>query len=597
MRLLKTAPALAVACAAALVLPSLAAAAEPALDRLVPGDAALVVALEDLPGLRQRFATSPFGRAWADEDVRRFLAPLYSNPGYLELVEQVKTETGHSPEELLGFATGDLLFTVPASSLVVGGGSPDGAAFLALEVGENEAKLREIVARQEARRKEEPGYAETTEGYNGVTLHLAKPDAEDADAKGLVWALHEGRWFLASRRELVTGALDALAAGGLAEPLASAPGYRALLDRAEGRPDYLLHLDFQAVYPAFVAGFESATAAMAQNPYGIEPSAILRAFGLDALVAASASGRIAADGSTSGEFALSATEDRGIIRLLAYRDGPVARPDWVPASWINVSSQNFAFVDLYSELEGMLARISPLLAGMLTGQIQAFDRQLNIDLQRDFVGNLGPRVVSGIALPATDSGTPSYDEAEQFFAISLADAAAFERTLEAIKARFLPPDGGPLEKREYLGRTLHVFTPPPGGPAETQGFAYAVSDGWLLYCVGSAAPLEAVLQGMHRPEPSASFWARPEVRAALDTAPASAFSLQFAELPRLFASLCSLAVKAQAADEEGDSLVDPAAAPGPEVFARYFSHAFTYGERRENGFYFKTSSPAAPTAP
>src|SRR5688572_9071189 len=73
-------------------------AAEPALDRLVPADAALVLAIDDVPALRARFAASPLGRAWADPDIEKFLAPLFTNPEYREFLEMVKSETGYSPE-------------------------------------------------------------------------------------------------------------------------------------------------------------------------------------------------------------------------------------------------------------------------------------------------------------------------------------------------------------------------------------------------------------------------------------------------------------------------------------------------------------------
>lgn len=592
-----------------------AVAAEPALDRLVPADAALVFALEDMPALRERVARSAFGRAWADPDMERFIAPLRSHPEYLKLIEQVKTETGHTPEELLAFATGDVLLTVPLSSLNFSRADSGADVLLALEVGENESKIRELVAKPAETPAKDSARVESVEDYNGVAIHLSAPPAPEPAApadpamatptpepkpgKTFAWALHQGRWFLATDRALVTGALDALAAGGLARPLAEAETYRAVADRAGGRPDYLLLADFQSAYPALSASLEAGKdPSSPPNPLGIEPANILRALGVDALGVLSATGAVLSDGSTRGDLVMTYREARGLVNLLAYKDGPVARPDWVPASWINVSSQNFSLPDLYAELQAMLDRLSPVLAGMLNGQIKAQERQLKIDFARDFVGNLGTYVLSGIAMPvgASVSNPPPYDEMEQFFAVSLADAAAFERALEAVKARFIPPgSAGPLETREYLGRKLHVFTPPGGAPSASKGFAYAITDGWLMVSVGSAAPLESALQGLHKPDPAASFWARGDVRAALADAPAGAFSVQFADLRPLFASLCALAVKAQAAREpDAAPLVDAAAQPSTEVFARHLSHVVTIGERRPGALVIQTSTPAAP---
>lgn len=601
--------------AGAVFAPAPARAAEPALDRLVPADAVLVFALEDLPGLRERAARSAFGRAWADPDVARFVAPLRSHPEYLKLVERVKAETGHTSKELLAFATGDVLLTVPLSSLKFSRAESEGDVLLALEVGDNEAKIRELVSKPSEASDQGRARVESVEDYNGVSIHLSAPAAsepaapadpaaaaptpEPSPGKTFAWALHQGRWFLATDRTLVVGALDALASGGLPRPLAEAETYRAVVDRAGGRPDYVFLADFQSVYPAMASGLEAGrNPASPPNPLGIEPANILRALGVDALDVLSATGAVLPDGSTRGDLVLSYREARGLVNLLAYRDGPVARPDWVPASWINVSSQNFSVPDLYTELQSMLDRLSPVLAGMANGQIKAFERQLKIDFARDLIGNLGPSVLSGITPPAGSSAVnpPPYDEMEQFFAVSLADAGAFERALEALKARFLPPGAaGPLQTREYLGRKLHVFTPPAGSPANAKGFAYAIADGWLMVSLGSAAPLESALQGLHKPDPAASFWARADVRAALADAPSGAFSIQFADLRPLFASLCALAVKMQAAREpEAAPFVDAAALPSTEVFARHLSYVVTHGERRPGALVVETSTPAAP---
>jgi hypothetical protein len=608
---LRTASVLSLALGLSGLAPTLRAA-EPALDRLVPADAALVFAIEDLPALRTRFSASPFGRVFADPAVEKFLAPLFSNSDYLEFIELVKTETGYTPEQLLDFAAGDIQLSVPLSSLKTTQPKFNADFLLAMELGENDAKLRELIEQQQSKQKDASSVTETTEDHNGATLHIVAPaapksDPDDLDADSLeaasakktfVWTIHQGRLFSGSSRELVTGALDAVAAGGLAESLSSAPRYRAVLERAGGRPDYVFFADIESVYPAVVAAIDtSRDPSEHSNAMGTDPANILKAFGLDTLGVFSATGSVAADGATTSDVVLTHGEPRGLVKLLAYRDGPVPRPDWIPAGWINVSSQNFSIPDLYAELEQILDRISPMVAGMAAGQIKAFDRELKIDIKRDLIGNFGPGLVSGLALPggASAANPPSYDEMENFFAVSLADAAAFERAIDAIKGRFLPPEGGPLEKREYLGRSLYVFTPPQGASAAAKGMAYAIADGWLLVSVGSAGPVEAVLQRMDKPDDSTSFWARSEVRAALESVPLAAFSLQFDDLPPMLSALCAFAVKAQAArDDEETPLVDASAVPTAEVFAKYLSHVVTHGERKADGIYLKSHTPAAP---
>ncbi|MBC8008974.1 MAG: hypothetical protein H7067_02620 [Burkholderiales bacterium] len=584
---------------AAFASASFASAAEPALTRLVPADTAIVVALRDLPALRARFPESASGRAWADPEIARFFAPLSGHPEIAEMIEKVKAETGHTPAELFALATGDVLLTVPAGSLRFSGDNPGADVFLALEIGENEAKITELVAA--ARAKDASAGTASTEDYNGATIHTFTPaspaatppgaDAVSAPAEPLVWSLHQGRWFLSTDRALVTAALDALAAGGLPESLATSSDYQKVLDRAGGGADVLAFLNWKAVYPALISAIEAARDPKeAPNPFGMEPVNIMKALGLDAIESFSVSAGTVGD-LDRVDAALTYTEARGVVNLLAYRDGPVARPDWVPAAWFNVSSQNFSVPEAYAELERILDRVSPMVAGMAQGQLKTFERQLGLDLKRDLIGNLGESFISGYALPAgaDADNPPAHDQLDQFIGISLADAASFERSLETIKAKYLPPgDASPIKTRDYLGRKLHTFETAPGA----RGASYAITDGWLLLGIGSPASVESVVQLLNAPNPTASFWQRADVREALLSAPTGAFSIQHTELAPLLASLASTLVKVQEdQDDEEGRLVDPEAKPTREQLARYFKHSVSHGTRTSEGLFFHSEGP------
>jgi hypothetical protein len=478
---------------------------------------------------------------------------------------------------------------------------------LALEVGENEARIQELIAA--ARAKNPSAGSETTEDYNGAKIHSFTPaafagaggddamaaDAEAAPAKPadpLVWSLHQGRWFVSTDRALVAAALDALAAGGLSQSLATSPEYQKVLDRSGGAADMLALLNWKALYPGIVSAIEAARDPNeAPNPLGIEPVNIMKAFGLDAIETFSVTAGTVGDLDRL-DAALTYSEARGVVNLLAYRDGPVARPDWVPAAWFNVSSQNFSISDAYAELERILDRISPMVSGMAQGQLKTYERQLGIDLKRDILGSLGQSFVGAYALPAGADANqpPPIDQLDQFVGISLADAASFERTLETIKAKFLPPgDASPLKTRDYLGRKLHTFEPPMPG---ARGVTYAITDGWFLLGLGSPGSVESVVQLLNAPNPGASFWQRADVREALVATPPGAFSLQHVEIAPIMASLASALVQVSEAqaDEEG-RFVDPAAKPTREQLARYFKHTVSHGVRTAEGLFFHSEGP------
>jgi hypothetical protein len=564
-------------------------AAEPALDRLVPADTALVVALRDIPALNARSSDSSFGRAWADPEIARFFAPLRQHPKLVEFLSRVQAETGLTLEEMSALPTGDAMFALPKLNFE----DPSAPSLLfAIEVGENQARIAELLAAG----SKKPEISVTREDYNGVELAVFSTPAEDPAAEPVVRsvsALHQGRWFIGSDRSAVTNALDALAAGGLASPLAESPDYVRLLDRARGKVEALALFNFRATYPALLASVEAQRdPAAPPNMFGIEPATVMKALGLDAIegISAIASHRDETDYFT---MAFNYSENRGLVRLLAYKDGPVAKPDWMPASWFNVSSQNFSVADFYAELEVLLDRVSPLLAGMAQGQVKTFERQLGVDLKRDLFGSLGTSFVSGFAEPAGASGdkaTP-YDELDQFIGVSLADAVSFQRTVDAIKGAFLPPgDASPLQSREYLGRTIHSFTPPMPG---AKGFSYSISDGWLFVGIGSAGMIESAIQLQAAPNPDLAFWRRADVRAATDSAPAGAVSLQYTELPPLFASLASFFVKLQEDNaDETERFVDASALPSRELLARYFKHASVYSVRTSEGLIIESEGPS-----
>lgn len=578
-------------------------AAEPALVRLAPPDAALVVSIANVPASRARFAATPFGRAWSDPLVRRFVAPRFSHPDYLAVLQMVKNETGHTPEELLGFVAGDVLLTMPLSSFKLGPDTRLDVPFLlAVEVGENETKIRELIARRRAGNQGAGSPPDRAEDHHGVELHTLAPSAGSL-GRSLAWAVHQGRWFVGTDRDLVAGALDALAAGGRSEALSDSPVFRTVRERAGGDAAYVAFADFQALYPVLKAAAEAArNPAKPSSPFDIDPLSVMRALGLDSLGVVSATGVIHADGSTAGDLAVAYEDVRGLIGMLAYKEGPIARPDWVPSSWLSVTSRNFSLAELYAEIEQTLARFNPILASIAQGQIKAIERQIKVSLKRDILATLGVHFVSGaVPAPGSSPANPTpYDELDQFHAFSLVDPAGFERAAEILRTSPLPPGGKySLESREHLGRAVHVVTPRSDGAAPpARGFAYAVSDGWLLVSFGSSAPIETVIQNMQATVPDASFWARADVRRAIHDAPTSASSIQVTDLPPLFASLCAMAVKAQALRENKEPtppLVDTSAQPTIETFEKYRALTITVGERTSNEIRFRHFTPGLAT--
>lgn len=574
-----------VLCAALFSTSALFAAPAPALDRLVAGDAALVVGLRDLPALRARLPETSWGKAWADPDVARFFAPLLAHPALAAFRAESQARAGAAPEELFELFTGDVLLTMPTPSFTQEGAP---AALLAIDVGQHQERVAALLQAEAAKLKGTLG----REDHGAVALHLFTPEGVDTADGAVAWAVHEGRVFVGSRREAVVSALDALAAGGLQNSLAESAGYTSLLARANGRAESILMFNWQAIYPALLAALEAKRdPAAPPNMFGLEPVAVVKSLGLDAFLGVSLVGSHA-DDTDRLDGVIAYSEPRGLVRLLAYHDGPVARPDWMPATWFNVSSQNFSFPDFYKTIEDSLMGVSPLLGALAQGQLQAFEKRLGAELKRDVLDAVGVSWVSGYASPAgAEPGATGYEEMDQFFAVSLIDAPAFERAAAAVRGAFFPEGGAfAVSSREHLGATIHSISPQGGG----RGVSYAISEGWVMVGMGSAGTIESALQLQREPSAEASFWKQPKVVAATAGAPERAFSVQYTELPPLLAAVARSLVNAQGADGFGgkDVLFDPEAVPGVEVFARYFKHVVGYGVRTDEGLVFRSEGPA-----
>ncbi len=582
---------------AALVTVQLGAAPAVPLTNLVDEHTAFVVSITDAPALVRGWDASPMAKTWDDPQVARFFAPLREKIKLDDWDAKTKDATGSTLRELLALADGEALVAVPAMDFQKLKQSDAPPFLLAIHVGDHAAKLEKILA--DAATKSE--VHEQTEVFSGATVHItpikkASADAPDtADAKTgpdtFAWALVDGVWLLSAEKERVFAAIDALKNGGVEAALGKSVPFLAARERI-GDDQALFYLNVAAIYPIV----RDAVAAKkgAPNPLGVDPTVLLTGLGLDVLGEVYGAIRIG-EKDTRMDFGLTYTEERGLVKLLAYKAGPVAQPDWVPAKWPSVSTMRFSASQAYAGLEEMLDAISPMLSGMAQGQITALNRKLGIDLKRDLIGSLGDDIITGYALPAgLDAGaTPSMEQMDQLFAISLSNVDAFTQAVEALKQMIGGPAAAQLfAKRDYLGQTIYTFNAHPApGAKPSPGFSYAIANRTVLLGIGSPVILENALQGMR--DGQGAFWKRDDIKAALATIPPEASSAQFTDMRVVVTSLFELVATTQAAaaskgkgdDDDKKSLFDLSAKPDPEVIGRYWGLATGYTFKTPTGFF------------
>ena len=596
------------------------AAAVP-LVNLVGDNASLVIYVTDLPALVKTWPGTPWMKTWRDDQVQKYFAPLRAQMKVDEWDERCKANTGYTVAGLLDFATGEAVFVMPDLGAVIAAAKnkTDPPLLVAVEIGNNESKIEKLIADGEAKDKEKK-FAETTETFDGVTLHImgvAAPNATGPQHPG-VWAIARGIFYVSPSKDFLQQTLAAARRGGQDNALGKTDGFMQMRKRA-GNAQLILYANLKAMYPAAqkaIADQKAATNAgqtPAMSPF--DPTTILRALGLDAANEFYLTAHV---GETSTDImsGLTYNERRGLTKLIEYTDGAPARPQFVPGKCFSVSSARFSFKNFYATLEGMLADISPLFSGMFQGYVKSFNDRAGIDLKRDLLGNLGDQLILANAIDdAAPADAPLDQRLNQLYAISLENDTAFTAAVESFKRGLFGEAADKVfEKRAYLGHDIYTYAPPQpaqaeGEPARPAGrsFSYAVANHWILLGIGSAALVENALQGLEGKQ--ASFWDKDEVKRNLVAGmPDDTRCFSYVDLGKIMPVYFDAVVHAmetsrkmaamraqrnrpedgaeQAEPAESDKpLVDDKAKPDAATLGKYWGYTRSYGYQDAHGTY------------
>jgi hypothetical protein len=598
----------------------LPAAPKVPLVNLVDDQTFLAISVTDTPALLRGWDASPIAATWNDPQVVKFLGPVRLKFKIEAWDEETKEATGLTVRELLALAEGEALVALPSfTSTRIEQDTPP-PVLMALEVGGQGAKIEKILADSAAKKS----IKEESETFSGVKVNLRpveKPKSEPATSEDvpaganapedadkapeaptiIAWAIVDGVWLISNEKECLFAAINTLQQGGHATALGKSERFLRTRQRI-GDAQALFYVNFPAIYPLIKEGVAAAKAASAGKPnmLGIDADSVFNALGLDA-VGESYVALAMTEAETRLDFGLSYTEERGLLKLIAYQPGPAPQPDWVPAKWPSVSTAKFSIPKAYAGLEEIVDAVSPVLSGMAQGQIRALNKKLGIDLVRDLVGSLGDDLVTAYALPpGLAPGTvPPWTEMDQLVSLSLVNEPALIKSIDAIKKLAGPSAAQMFTERDYLGYKLYTLNVPSGeGPKQARGFTYAIANRTLLVGIGSAATVESALQGMASPKDI--YWQRADVKTALAAVPADAVGLQVQDIGLMMQSLVETAVQMQeqfnsgGADDEKNAYVDVDARPDSDVMPRYWGLATGYMTRTPEGL-FSTTRIAHPT--
>jgi len=567
------------------------------LVNLVDERTLFAVSVTDTPALLAGWDRTPLATTWNDPQFVKFLAPMRAELKVDEWDAETKAATGLTVRELLALAEGEALFALPSFDFTTFEGENPPPFLIALQVGKQAGKIEKLLADSAAKES----IKEETETFSGVPVKIRPLSSEDKNTdetetpRSVAWAIVDGVWLLSLDKERVFAAIDAVKQGGVDAALGKSERFLRTRERV-GAAQALVYLNLPAIYPG-LRDLVSATKAKAKsagktNPLAPDPEVMFNALGLDAFGEAYLS-LLIDENETRIDAGLAYAEERGLLKLIAYQPGPVAKPDWIPAKWPSVSSMRFSVPKLYAGLEELLQEISPLLSVVAQGRINEFNKKVGIDIKRDLIGSLGDEILSARAIPpGVEPGqAPAWQEMDQLIAVSLSNEPAFIKSVEALKQLAGPAAEQMFSRRDYLGHTIYTFnqkTAPDAPPP--RGVTYAIANRTLLLGIGSPATVENALQGMAAAE--GLFWKRDDVKAVLAEVPADAVIVQVQDLRVMAASFVEMAVQlqtAQSASDEGGvsgkKFVDVTARPDAEAIARHWGLTAGYAVRTPEGIF------------
>lgn len=564
----------------------------------------VVVSVQDMPALVKNWNQSPWAKTWNDDQMKKFLAPLRSQMKIDHWDESCKAETGYTVSELVAMAQGQVLFALTSTDLPFDDPNPEPSQFpllIAIELGSNSPKVAKLIADND----EKEHALVKTEDFGDVKLHIYQKSA-DQGGEAFVWAMVDGVWLLSPSKATIQKTVDSLQKGRVQAPLGESERFLSI-KKQDPDANVVFLVNIEALYPALKTVAEKKAAQSGSQPMGMSPTAVLDAFGLGSLRDFYLTVDIG-DQASNLSGGLTYSELKGLLKIIAYRDGPVAQPSFVSDKWVTVGTMNFSFQDAYAGLKEFAIALNPAIGGMLQMQIKNVNQQLGVDLERDLIGSLGENVVVASAMrPGANPDNPvPLAELDQVYAVSLANAPAFTKAVDALKGMAGPQADKLFTKREYLGQTLYTYVGPAQHPAQ-MGVSYAITPRYLFVSVGSGSALETALQGLEGKQPT--LWEKPEVKAALAELPAKASAFQyqntrimigsmiesFVQLAPLFGSHPKAAAPAdedaqenhdEAAPSESSAPFDVSAKPDAAVIAKYWSISTGYALRDSHRLYF-----------
>lgn len=466
--------------------------------KLLPKNTLGFLAIKSAPELMADWEKSGYGKMMADEEFKKWTAPMYEN-GEAVWDKELKESTGEGLEANLKRIQGSALMAFAADSPKDLEKTDNNSPFvILLEVGDQQAKVEELLAKEvDEDIAEDSTLKKITKDVAGVPLNVLALSEEADAAWKQAYAFVDGVLVMGDKPALLEYFIPALKTG-TAEASDIVPSHLARhAQLTDGTADISIYINGEVMMKWLEEGLgKSMKNNKSQLP--IDPKMIFAALGTNEFQSIGASIDLSDTQSRVDVTLLHPANPTGILSLLRGSGTEVTLPAFIPADALagQVSRQSLGGV--WDGLLGMVNKLGPL-AMMATMQIGQIEQQMGFKIKDDLFGSLADEMVQ-----ASD-GTATAQS--QVIGIKVKDRAKLAGALDGLKHFVGQGFGAAFEESEYLGYTISTYKASQAaaaGAASTE-IGYCLTDDYLLFSTGKQELLKKVLGRMKEPS-GPSIW-------------------------------------------------------------------------------------------
>jgi|JI6StandDraft_1071083.scaffolds.fasta_scaffold00881_6 hypothetical protein len=460
--------------------------------KILPKNTLGYIAIKSAPELMADWEKSGYGKMMADEEFKKWTAPMYKD-GEAVWDKELKESTGEGLEANLKRIQGSVLMAFAADSPKDFEKTDNNSPFLILmETGDQQAKVGELLAKEvDEDIAEDNTLKKITKDVAGVPLQVLAV-SEEAEAKWKqAYAFVDDVLVIGDKPALLEYFIAALKTG-TAEASDIVPSHLTRhAQLTDGTADISIYTNGEVLMQWLQDGL-SETMKNGKSQMPMDPKMIFEALGTKEFQSFGVGIDLSDSQSRVDVTLLHPAKPTGFLSLFRGSSTEVSLPAFIPADALAGQVSRQSLGDIWDGLLGMVNKLGPL-AMMATMQVGQIEQQMGFKIKEDLFGSLDDEFVQ-----ASD-GTAT--EQSQVVGIKVKDRAKLAGALDGLKRFIGQGFGAAFEESDYLGYTISTYKASQAaaaGAASTE-IAYCLADGYLLFSTGKQELLKKVLGRMKEP--------------------------------------------------------------------------------------------------